>query len=563
MRNNQPVYDKEYTLHDEQYLISRTDARGRIIYANPAFVEVSGFAREELVGAAHNIVRHPDMPEAAFEDLWRTIQRGESWTGVVKNRRKDGGYYWVLANVTPIIERGETVCYASVRVKPTRAQIEAADAAYRSLRDGSARGFRLSRGQVKPTGLRGVLACLKLWRLTGVRSRMLAWAVLASTLFLGAAGVALYGMLDRMSTEEIALAAAMLATGVILIFASGWGFARSISGLLVTATDFTRQIAAGNLSTPLPPASIRDEIGALKFSLEVMRKSLVSITRDVHNGIESALTSAAEIADGNADLSAHTQRQAASLEEAAASMEQLASTVKQTATNAHGADQMANQASDVARRGGQVVDDAVRAMQGIVQSTARISEIVGIIDGIAFQTNILALNAAVEAARAGEAGKGFAVVAAEVRSLAQKSATAAREIKELIEASNHKVEDGVRHVERAGEAMLDIVGSVQQVTQIVNEIAATSNEQHTGIDNVSRTISETDSAAQSNAARVEQASRAVDNLRTRGAQLRHAIEVFRIAGAQTVLPKRAAAPAAAALLPASRPAQPLLERRAQ
>ncbi|WP_287931187.1 PAS domain-containing methyl-accepting chemotaxis protein, partial [Achromobacter sp.] len=393
MRNNQPVYDKEYTLHDEQYLISRTDARGRIIYANPAFVEVSGFTREELVGAAHNIVRHPDMPEEAFEDLWRTIQRGESWTGVVKNRRKDGGFYWVLANVTPIIERGETVCYASVRVKPTRAQIEAADAAYRQLRAGTARGFRLSRGQVKPTGLRGVLARLKIWRLTGVRSRMLAWAMLASTLFLGAAGVALYGMLDRMSTEEIALAAAMLASGVILIFASGWGFARSITGLLVTATDFTRQIAAGNLSTPLPPASIRDEIGALKFSLEVMRKSLVSITRDVHNGIESALTSAAEIADGNADLSAHTQRQAASLEEAAASMEQLASTVKQTATNAHGADQMANQASDVAKRGGQVVDDAVRAMQGIVHSTSRISEIVGIIDGIAFQTNILALNA--------------------------------------------------------------------------------------------------------------------------------------------------------------------------
>ena len=224
-------------------------------------MEVSGFTREELVGAAHNIVRHPDMPEEAFEDLWRTIQRGESWTGVVKNRRKDGGFYWVLANVTPIIERGETVCYASVRVKPTRAQIEGADAAYRQLRAGTARGFRLSRGQVKPTGLRGVLARLKIWRLTGVRSRMLAWAMLASALFLGAAGVALYGMLDRMSTEEIALAAAMLAGGVILIFASGWGFARSITGLLVTATDFTRQIAAGNLSTPLPPASIRDEIG--------------------------------------------------------------------------------------------------------------------------------------------------------------------------------------------------------------------------------------------------------------------------------------------------------------
>ncbi|MEN4921739.1 methyl-accepting chemotaxis protein [Achromobacter spanius] len=551
MRNNQPVHDTEYTLRDEQYLISRTDARGRIIYANPAFVEVSGFSRDELVGAAHNIVRHPDMPQAAFEDLWRTIQRGESWTGVVKNRRKDGGFYWVLANVTPIVERGETVCYASVRVKPTPAQIEAAEHAYAQLSDGAARGIRLSGGQVRPTGLRGVLARLKFWRLTGVRSRMLAWAVLASSLFLAAGGAAVYGMADHLGAEGIGIAAAALAGGVLLIFASGWGFARSIAGLLVTATDFTRQIAAGNLSTPLPPGTAQDEIGALKFSLEVMRKSLVSITRDVHNGIESALQSAAEIADGNADLSAHTERQAASLEEAAASMEQLAATVKQNAANALGADTMASQASDVARHGGQVVDEAAQAMQGIVQSSSRIAEVVGLIDGIAFQTNILALNAAVEAARAGEAGKGFAVVASEVRGLAQKSAVAAREIKALIEASNERVGDGVRHVGRAGESMRDIVASVHQVTRIMNEIAATSSEQHAGIDNVSRTISETDNAAQRNAARVEQASRAVENLRTHGAQLRHAIEVFRVSGTHSA-PRAAAA--SAGRLAAPRPA---------
>ncbi len=552
MRNNQPVHDKEYTLRDEQYLISRTDSRGRIIYANPAFVEVSGFSREELVGAAHNIVRHPDMPPAAFEDLWRTIQRGQSWTGVVKNRRKDGGFYWVLANVTPIMERGETVCYASVRVKATRAQIQAAETAYAQLRDGTARSIRLSGGQVKPTGLRGVLARLKFWRLTGVRSRMLAWAVLASALFLGAAGAALYGLHERMGPEALAGAAALAAGGVVLIFASGWGFARSITGLLVAATDFTRQIAAGNLSTPLPAGAAHDEIGALKFSLEVMRKSLVSITRDVHAGIESALNSAAEIADGNADLSAHTERQAASLEEAAASMEQLAATVKQNAANAHGADNLAGQASDVARHGGLVVDEAAQAMQGIVQSSARIAEVVGLIDGIAFQTNLLALNAAVEAARAGEAGKGFAVVASEVRSLAQKSATAAREIKALIDASNARVGEGVRHVERAGASMRDIVASVQQVTRIMTEIAATSSDQHAGIDNVSRTISETDSAAQRNAARVEQATLAVENLRTRGAQLRHAIEVFRIAGKPPAPPQSPYAAEPAALLPAPR-----------
>ncbi|MDH1522954.1 methyl-accepting chemotaxis protein [Achromobacter mucicolens] len=408
MRNDQPVNDTEYVLSDEQYLISRTDSRGRIIYANPAFVHASGFSLEELVGAPHNIVRHPDMPPAAFEDLWHTILRGKSWTGMVKNRRKDGGFYWVLANVTPIVERGTTVCYASVRVKPTRQQIETAEAVYASLRLGTARGIRLCGGRVKPAGVRGVLARLKLWRLTGVRSRLLAWAVLSASLFIGAAGAAIYGMHDRLSNSALAAAVALTAGGVALIFASGWGFARSIAGLLGAATDFTRQIAAGNLSTPLPGALTEDEIGELKFSLEVMRKSLVSITRDVHGGIENALQSAADIAQGNADLSAHTGRQAASLEQAAASMAQLAVTVKQNAANAQDADAMANQASDLARRGGNVVDEAAHAMQGIVQSSSRIAEVVGIIDGIAFQTNILALNAAVEAARVEQAAKAVA-----------------------------------------------------------------------------------------------------------------------------------------------------------
>jgi len=346
-------------------------------------------------------------------------------------------------------------------------------------------------------------------------------------------------MHDRLSSSALAAAVALTAGGVALIFASGWGFARSIAGLLGAATDFTRQIAAGNLSTPLPGALTGDEIGELKFSLEVMRKSLVSITRDVHGGIENALQSAADIAQGNADLSAHTGRQAASLEQAAASMAQLAVTVRQNAANAQDADAMAHQASDLAKRGGNVVDEAAHAMQGIVQSSSRIAEVVGIIDGIAFQTNILALNAAVEAARAGEAGKGFAVVASEVRGLAQKSATAAREIKALIESSDARVGEGVRHVERAGASMRDIVESVQKVTRIINEIAATSTDQHAGIDTVSRTISETDSAAQGNAARVEQAAKAVANLRTDGARLRHAIEVFRVASA----------PAPAAALP--------------
>lgn len=285
MRDHPPVHDQEYTLHDEQCLITRTDARGRIIYANPAFLEVSGYTRAELIGHGHDTMRHADMPLAAYDDLWRTIQRGQSWTGVIKNRRKHGGHYWSLASITPVMERGVTVCYACVRVKPTRAQIDAADSAYRRLRSGITGGLRLSAGRIRPAGL---LARLRDWRGTGIRTRMLAWAGLSSALFLAAGGFALHGMAASLSTEELAVAAAVLAGGVSVIFASGWAYARSLSGLLATATDFTRQIAAGNLGTPLAPGNPDDEIGALRFSLEATRRNLVGLARDVHIGIADA-----------------------------------------------------------------------------------------------------------------------------------------------------------------------------------------------------------------------------------------------------------------------------------
>ena len=424
---------------------------------------------------------------------------------MVKNRRKDGGYYWVLANVTPIMERGETICYASVRVKPTREQVEAAEGFMRGCAAVRA-AFALSAGQPKPTGLRGSLARLMLWRLTGVRSRMLAWACLACALFLGASGVAIAALYDSMDTRELAAAGALLAAGVALIFASGASRAPSPacwSRPPISPGRSRRAISARRCRRP----ACATRSARWKFSLEVMRKSLVSITRDVHQGIESALHSAAEIADGNADLSAHTQRQAASLEEAAASMAQLASTVKQNASSLRGRPPEAGQATDV-RRGGEVVGDAVQAMQGIVQSTSRISEIVGIIDGIAFQTNILALNAAVEAARRRRRQGGwwwprYAAWRRKRHGGARDQGTD-RDIQPA--GGRRRAPRGARRRRHA-----DIETSVKQVTQIVNEIAAISSEQHTGIDNVSRTISETDTAAQRNAARVEQASLAVDN----------------------------------------------------
>ncbi len=285
MRDDPPPQDTEYPLHDEHCLITRTDARGRIIYANPAFLEVSGYARQDLIGKGHDTMRHPDMPLAAYDDLWRTIQRGQSWTGVIKNRRKHGGHYWSLASITPVVERGVTVCYACVRVKPTRAQIDAADSAYRRLRSGLPRGLRLNAGRIRPAGLAGRLHD---WQAAGIRARMLAWAALASALFLAAGGYALHGAAGEMSAAELAVAAGLLAGGVLVIFASGWVYARSLSRLLATATEFTRQIAAGNLGASLAPDRPDppdDETGALRFSLEATRRNLVSLARDAHAGL--------------------------------------------------------------------------------------------------------------------------------------------------------------------------------------------------------------------------------------------------------------------------------------
>ena len=265
------------------------------------------------------------------------------------------------------------------------------------------------------------------------------------------------------------------------------------------------KIAAGDLTTRVEVNST-NEIGQLFAAVKRMQESLTRTVSAVRRGVDEINVGSREISAGNTDLSSRTEEQAASLEETAASMEQLASTVKQNADNARQANQLAASASDVAERGGSAVSEVVTTMQAISASSRKISEIVSVIDGIAFQTNILALNAAVEAARAGEQGKGFAVVAGEVRSLAQRSAQAAKEIKGLIEDSVGKVGAGSQQVERAGATMQEIVASVKRVTDIMGEISAASEEQSSGIDQVNRAVSQMDEVTQQNAALVEEAA---------------------------------------------------------
>jgi methyl-accepting chemotaxis protein len=313
----------------------------------------------------------------------------------------------------------------------------------------------------------------------------------------------------------------------LLIFAFAWVVARRIKKALDQAIGASKLIAAGDLTAHITVDS-SDETGELLSSLKEMNEGLARIVGEVRNGSESIATATEEIAAGNSDLSQRTEEQASALEETASSMEELTSTVKQNADNAQAANQLAINASGVAVKGGEVINRVVLTMESITGSSKKISDIIGVIDGIAFQTNILALNAAVEAARAGEQGRGFAVVAAEVRSLAQRSAAAAKEIKSLIEDSVGKVQDGSRLVEEAGRTTQEIVTSIKRVTDIMAEISAASLEQSSGIEQVNVAITQMDDVTQQNAALVEEAAAAAESLEEQAQQLVGVVARFKL-----------------------------------
>ena len=297
------------------------------------------------------------------------------------------------------------------------------------------------------------------------------------------------------------------------------------------AVQVAERLAQGDLTTTVH-ASGTDETVQMLHAMETMQASLGNIVRSVQSNAEHVATASAEIAHGNHDLSRRTESQASALEETAASMEELGSTVKQNADNAQHANELARRASSVAQQGGEVVSEVVNTMRGINEASRKIADIIGVIDGIAFQTNILALNAAVEAARAGEQGRGFAVVASEVRSLAGRSAEAAREIKALIGTSVERVEQGTAQVDKAGSTMTDLVSAIQQVTDIVSAISTASHEQATGVSQVGEAVSQMDHATQQNAALVEEIAAAASNLESQSAALVHAVSAFRLAGTE-------------------------------
>ncbi|WP_026350100.1 methyl-accepting chemotaxis protein [Bordetella sp. FB-8] len=330
----------------------------------------------------------------------------------------------------------------------------------------------------------------------------------------------------------IAVGMAILLSLILAILARGI-FNSLVVKPLVSAGQLFNKVAEGDLTSKIPVRG-RNEITVLYAGFKRMQESLIRTVASVRRGVEEIDNGSKEIASGNTDLSSRTEEQAASLEETAASMQELASTVNQNAENARQANQLAASASEVAVRGGSAVSEVIGTMQAISTSSKKIFEIVSVIDGIAFQTNILALNAAVEAARAGEQGKGFAVVAGEVRNLAQRSAQAAKEIKQLIEDSAGKVTVGSSQVERAGATMQEIVASVKRVTDIMGEISAASEEQARGIDQVNRAVTQMDETTQQNAALVEQAAAAASSLQDQSGKLAQAVAIFKLGTGEVI-----------------------------
>jgi aerotaxis receptor len=475
MRVNQPVTKVEKHVQEGAFLVSMTDTRGIITYANDEFVRLSGFTRDELMGQPHNIVRHPEMPPAAFADLWTTVQAGKPWHGFVKNRSKDGGFYWVDANVTPVMEHGQVTGYVSIRSKPSRSSIREAERIYALVNQGQS--FESTQKKVWipfPNMAFANRLRLSFGLIIAIFVAVLAVQHLSLDPGGSVSGRALWPLL---LTGLGGIAASILVSMFMVRVVKA-----QIGGDPQYAITVARAIAQGDMRVEIEtePGDATSLLATLRTMQSSLKGMINRIRFDSGRVTDNAATFASatrEISSTSHELARNAEEQRTSVERMASAMTELTASIEEVSSNVKASQRQAESAVAATQVGDRSGEAAIAAMAQVEQSTAKVVQAVRVIQDIARQTNLLSLNAAIEAAKAGAMGKGFAVVAEEVRKLAERSAQSAREIATLIEGSNEAVALGKSTVQEAVQALGEIREHIGQVTSMALEITSSTEEQ--------------------------------------------------------------------------------------
>lgn len=521
---SQPHTPREIELADSDLLVLMGDHAGRYVYANAAFLNIRNWKWSELKGTPTTKGNLDGNPKQVLADMTVSIRARKPWSGIYKNTCDNGDVYWSRINLSPLYTDGKYAGVLIVHSKPSREEIDRAAPLYERLKEPGGGGLAIRNGHVYRDTLRG--RAVMRYRSLGLKFRV--WSVAAT------AAVASMGTLAAVGTDAgwtsfgflAGCALQMLTAGAVGIYLS-----RTIVDPLRDVISFANQIAAGDLSSQ-QRARRNDEIGDVMRALTQMNVSMRATVQDVREGVKQMKQATTEIAAGAQDLSHRTESQASNLQQTAASMEEMNATVRNNSDMARQASGAAEAASSAAETGGTAVNSVIQTMEGISRSSKQIADIIGVIDGIAFQTNILALNAAVEAARAGEQGRGFAVVAGEVRSLAQRSAQSAKEIRSLISESVTQVDNGFRSVSAAGKTIENVVQHARKLNDLVNHIADASNEQSSGIGQINQAVTDLDRMTQQNAALVEQSTALAHSLTEQSGRLVDAVQIFQLSQAE-------------------------------
>ena len=542
MKINMPVTNVESQLPEGEFIYSSTDLKGVIVEANEAFAALSGFTREELIGQSHNIVRHPDIPPEAFADMWNNLKAGRPWRGIVKNRRKDGGFYWVVANVSPVRESGRLIGYQSVRSRPTREEIAAADAAYKRIKEGT-KLIRVENGRVvknRPTWIDALLSLRSQMAIAG--GLALIQAIEASSEHLGGP------TFPDSAHAVIAVIAILYALYFVFFYAP-----KTTGDLTRLSTWMNSMLSTGDLRTRLS-LERRDIIGIISRQADDFASSIQSTvqgiadiakqvdmaTKDVQTGMQSSLVSA--------------QKQSDATSSAAAAIEEVTVSIGEVAHHAKTTMETATHAGEVSRQSAQVTQDASRTIESLAgtvrqsagqveslgQRSEEISRVTSVIKEIADQTNLLALNAAIEAARAGEQGRGFAVVADEVRKLAERTAKATQEIAEMTQSIQsetqtavdsmrsgaQQVAEGVNLVNATEESLRQINQEMDRTTEMVGDISHASDEQQAAMIELAQNVERVANMTEQNVGVVNQTGETVNYLNLVVARMRKAVTQF-------------------------------------